>query len=143
MKNKILTVIIAFIFMLSVPVLASDNMIVPVDDVVLVEDTVGNPEETVQKDDEVVEDIPAVEKQEPDIPYKKPISKRRLIKKFLLAMLAVGLSSVVLYFGLTVYNRFREGLPVQVKTPEGETPLSVPTDAETAVKTFLDKTRWN
>ena len=59
-------------------------------------------------------------------------------------MLAVGLSSFVLYFGLTVYNRIREGNNiVQVKTPEGETPLETPNSLENAAKVFLEKTKWD
>ena len=76
------------------------------------------------------------------IPHKNPISKRKLVKKFLFAMLAVGLSSFALYFGLTIYNKFKMPAEPKVKTPSGETALTTPKDFESATKTFFEKTKW-
>lgn len=86
----------------------------------------------------------SVETQTQDVqePYKKPISKRKIIKKFLFAMFGVGISSFLIFFGLSLYNRVREKLFSQVKTPEGETSLQTPDDLDGAVKTFLEKTNW-
>ena len=53
----------------------------------------------------------------------------------------VGVSSFAIFFLLTIYNRVRENYK-QVKTPEGETTLETPQDMETAVKIFLEKTKW-
>ena len=77
------------------------------------------------------------------IPHKQPISKRKLIKLFLKAMVAVGISCIALYTGLMAYNRIH-GVVIEtaVKTPEGETPLSSPDSLEGAVKIFLEKTKW-
>ena len=74
--------------------------------------------------------------------YKKPISKRKIVKKFLLAMFGVGISSFLIFFGLGLYNKVRDRLFSQVKTPEGKTSLQTPDDLDGAVKTFLEKTNW-
>ena len=54
----------------------------------------------------------------------------------------VLISSILLYSGLSAYNRLRDGIVKPVKTPEGETSLKTPEDMEEAVKTFLEKTNW-
>ena len=118
-----------------------------------VEETVNYDNETQQAIEDVVnnqqldeEGVNAAEEsqafQEAATPYKQPISKKKIIKKFLLAMLGVAASSFILYFGLTLYNRLRDGMPIKVNTPEGETPLTAPADLQGAVKSFLDKTKW-
>ena len=147
MKNKIVITAAAVMLILSTSARAFDDINLPTEEMTIIEDIVENPDATVsdapQKEDEIVEDIPVVSEQKSDIPYKKPISKRKLFKKFFLAMLVVGGAAMLLYFALPIYNRFKDGTPVQVNTPEGETPLISPSDTETAVKTFLEKTRWN
>ena len=70
------------------------------------------------------------------------ISKKKLIKKFLIAMFGVAMSSLILYLGLTIYNKARDNFNGPVKTPEGETPLETPYDLQGAVRSFLDKTEW-
>lgn len=75
--------------------------------------------------------------------FKQPVSKRKIAKKFLAAMLGVAVSSFLIFFLLSVYNRLRERFLNQIKTPDGETSLETPNDLEGAVKTFLDKTEWN
>ncbi len=78
-----------------------------------------------------------------DNEYKQPTSKRKIAKKFLAAMGGVALSSFLIYFLLTLYNRVREQVINPVKTPEGETSLRTPDDLSGAIKTFLEKTDWN
>ena len=117
-----------------------------------VEDTVQYDSETQQAIENVAEsqqldeDSSAITEEEPsqavETPYKKPISKKKILKKFLFAMFGVIASSLILYFGLTIYNKLRDGLPVKVNTPEGETPLTTPVDLQGAVRSFLDKTKW-
>ena len=76
------------------------------------------------------------------IEYKQPLNKRKIAKKFLAAMGGVAVSSFAIFFLLSVYNRVRENLLNQVKTPDGETSLATPDDLESAIKTFLSKTKW-
>ena len=78
-----------------------------------------------------------------DQTFKQPVSKKKIAKKFLAAMAGVLTSSFLIFFILTVYNKIRESILNQVKTPEGKTSLETPDDLESAVKTFLDKTEWN
>ena len=78
------------------------------------------------------------------IPHKQPVSKKKIAKKFLAAMAGVGISSIMLYLILTLYNKIRENL-LQAKKeipPEGETSLVTPDNLVDAVKTFLEKTKW-
>lgn len=139
MKNKLTAIIISIFLILPINAWA-------------VEDTAQYDAETQQaiedvtamqnldeEADEITEEVP----QALVSPYKQPISKKKIIKKFLFAMLGVALSSFILYFGLTFYNKVREkfGEP-KVKSLEGETPLQSPVDFEGSVKTFLDKTKW-
>ena len=77
--------------------------------------------------------------------YKEPMSKKKLAKKFIIAMLCVAGTSIFLYGALTLYNKFRDGFfdsqaPIP---PEGERPLDTPKDLTEAVKTFVDKTHWD
>ncbi len=75
-------------------------------------------------------------------PLKQPVSKRKIAKKFLLAMAGVAASSFSIYFILTIYNRIREGFVALVKTPDGEISLETPDDLNSAVTNFLEKTNW-
>lgn len=74
--------------------------------------------------------------------YKQPISKRKIAKKFLAAMGGVGISSFLIFFLLTLYNRVREQVLNPVKTPDGETSLRTPDNLGNAVKSFLENTKW-
>ena len=74
--------------------------------------------------------------------FKQPLSKRKLAKKFLIAMGAVAASSFALFFILTVYNKIRENYMNQVKNIDGETTLETPDNINNAVRIFLDKTKW-
>ena len=74
--------------------------------------------------------------------YKQPISKKKIAKKFLAAMGGVGVSSFLIFFLLTIYNRVRESYVTVQKSPNGETSLETPDDIDSAVRTFLDKTKW-
>ena len=105
-----------------------------------VEETVGATEPT-QVVNTLDEDLEHVQKEETI--YKQPISKRKIVKKFLAAMGGVVVSSLALFFLLTLYNRIREGYVSQTKTVEGEPSLETPDDLNSAVKTFLVKTNWS
>ena len=121
MKNRIFSIILSIVLSLPIAVWAVDNA------------------ETVEQ-----EPPPIVNQLDEDInetEYKQPISKRKIAKKFLMAMGGVAVSSFALFFLLTIYNRIREGYG-QIKTPENETTLETPQDYNSAVKIFLEKTRW-
>lgn len=75
------------------------------------------------------------------IQTKVPIGRKALAMKFLLAMLGVGASSVVIYVGLSVYNRFIYGT-VKPKLPKGEDEsYKTPNNMKDAIEIFLRKTK--
>ena len=140
MKNKIFTIILSVILLMPAAFVNAETIPAPEDNTIAEEEvTEINSEDLSSEEASMTEAF----SENQDIPYKQPISKKKLVKKFLLAMLAVGASSLILYFGLSVYNRIREGLPVQIKTSKGDSTLSAPDDFSDAVKTFLEKTNWN
>jgi hypothetical protein len=126
MKNKIFSIILSIALSLPVAVWAVDD--------VIVDDLDTRPAVSQLDEDIVEEELPS--------DYKQPISKRKIANKFLKAMAGVAASSFIIFFMLTVYNRFRDRFFEQVKTPEGETTLETPDNLNDAVKIFLDKTRW-
>lgn len=75
--------------------------------------------------------------------YKQPLAKKKLVKKFLAAMGGVAVSSFALFFLLTIYNKTREKFLNPIKTNDGEVSLESPEDLNGAVKSFLDKTKWD
>ena len=82
-------------------------------------------------------------KEESQTPYKQPISKKQIIKKFLLAMLGVAGSSIILFALLSIYNRVRFGGNNRREFFGEETPLTTPDNIHDAVRTFVDKTKWD
>lgn len=76
------------------------------------------------------------------IDYKKPVSKRKIAKKFLLAMFGVALSSFLIFFMLTFYNKIYGKMTKKINTPKEMYPLKSPDDMSEAIKIFIDKTKW-
>ena len=75
--------------------------------------------------------------------FKQPVSKKKLAKKFIIAMLCVAGTSIFLYAALSAYNKLRESITAQGIVPtEGEQPLETPSDLTDAIKTFIEKTHW-
>jgi len=74
--------------------------------------------------------------------FKQPISKKKIAKKFLLAMFGVAVSSFLIFFVLTLYNKVRCRVTNRVKTPEGETTLKTPDNINEGIQIFLKKTQW-
>ena len=74
--------------------------------------------------------------------FKQPISKRKVVKKFLLAMFGVAISSFWIFAILSIYNKLRDGFSNKIRTPEGEVSLQTPNNMRNAVKTFLEITDW-
>lgn len=129
-KSKILTIVIAL--MLISPVFAEEVVntgdgLTPITEV---------QEEATQT---VTQELPAMD----TIPYKQPVSKKKMAKKFLMAMGGVALSSILLFLILTIYNKIRASLLApHSEQPTGETSLVTPENLTEAVKTFLDKTKY-
>ena len=121
MKNKIFSIILSIVLSLPIAAWAVDNI-----------EAVGQ---------EPITPVTQIDENVIDTEYKQPLSKRKIAKKFLLAMSGVGISSFLIFFLLTIYNRIRESY-CDVKTPDGEFSLETPTDLEKAVKNFLEKTKW-
>ena len=121
MKNKIFSIIFSIILSLPITVWAVDNV-----------ETVSSELAPVvnQLDEDII-----------DADYKQPISKRKIAKKFLMAMGGVTVSSFAIFFLLTIYNRIRERYS-DTKTSDGEVSLESPQDYNSAVKLFLEKTKW-
>ncbi len=124
-------------------------MLILVSPVIAEPESTGIPETlTPISHEEVAEDYPSAAKEElpvlDTIPHKQPVSKKKVAKKFLAAMAGVGISSLMLFLILTLYNKIRENL-LQAKKeipPEGETSLVTPDNLVDAVKVFLEKTKW-
>ena len=138
MKNKLFTIIISIILLLPATVWAVDNMPDETSDPAAVENV--QPTQMLDEDAQTAEE--SISNEQVKSSYKQPFSKKNLIKKFLLAMFAVLVSSITLYYGLSLYNKIRDGYAVPIKTNDGETSLQNPDDLESAVRTFLEKTQW-
>ena len=130
LKNKVIIILLALV--LVSPVFAEEPSL---------ENTENMPvTETVAP--EVSTNTPEPEIEQQNYAYKQPVSKRKIAKKFLLAMAGVGISSILLFALLSLYNKIRGGVSNQQTTPEGETSLVTPYSLEEAVRTFLDKTKY-
>ena len=128
LKNKILTIFIAL--MLVSPVIAEEatgEALMPI-------------AETMQ------ENVQTAKEESPQldtIPYKQPVSKKKIAKKFLMAMGGVAVSSILLFVFLTIYNKIRASILAPKNDQQsGETSLVTPETLTDAVKTFLDKTKY-
>ncbi len=75
--------------------------------------------------------------------YKQPVSKKKIAKKFILAMLGVLVSSLIIFVGLSLYNKIRESFfAPSIKSDNKKEVLEDPLDLNEAVKSFLNKTHW-
>ena len=152
LKNKILTIIIALV--LVAPTVSIKNSIdkvgthslFPPYSVALaegVEQTEENTENVGWEERERSHQIQQEQQEASTIPYKQPVSKRKMAKKFLIGMVSVAISSILLFLILTVYNKIRESiLAPKQDQKSGETSLVTPENLTDAVKTFLDKTKY-
>lgn len=75
-----------------------------------------------------------------DIPYKQPVSKRAIAKKFLFAMGGVAASSIILFLSLTAYNKLRNNI-IKTSSSDYSNTLNTPTNLKDAVNIYLEKTR--
>lgn len=74
---------------------------------------------------------------------KVPIGRKQLAMKFLLAMFGVGVSSVVIYVGLSVYNKLMYGTVSQKTriTDNEDDYYKTPSNMKEALNIFLKKTK--
>ena len=123
-------------------ILIMSSLLLPV--LAIEEQEVGvEPENQSAVEDVVTSDIQPALAQEQDSTYKTPTSKKKLVKKFIIAMFCVVGTSIFLYGTLSIYNKMRDILAQGTTPPEGEKPLDAPTDLTEAVRTFVEKTKWN
>lgn len=125
--NRLFSLILIALLSLPISVLAVDNTA---------------SEQPLEAEKTVVENTLDEDIETTDMEFKEPISTKKIAKKFLMAMGGVAVSSFLLFFMLTFYNRVREKVVNKVKTPDGETTLETPNDLDGAIKTFLEKTKW-
>jgi len=71
--------------------------------------------------------------------YSMPVSANSVIIKFSLAMGGVLLSTLIIYIGLTIYNKIREKYLNEL-TPEEEV-LKTPKTRDEAIKFFIRKNK--
>ena len=116
MKRSILTIILSLI--ITMPVMANTPI-----------------------ESDVTPDVVSVTKTtNQEIPFKQPVSKRALLKKFLVAMGAVMVSSIALYIGLSIYNRVRNNV-IKTATTDYTNTLNTPDNLKDAVNIYLERTR--
>lgn len=147
LKNKIITIIT--VISLCMPVLAVDeNMISPnlqeqnpgIETVATEEVSAGETENIITEEASQSE---VVSEENNATPYKQPTSKKKIMKKFLLAMLGVAGSSILLFAILSIYNRVVYGKEsTRSELKRGESQLETPETINEAVKSFVDKTTW-
>lgn len=79
--------------------------------------------------------------------FRQPTSKKKIAKKFLLAMSGVAISSLLLFLILSLYNKARSVLlsPKDGNSvgKENDMSLHTPETLDDAVKTFIEKTNWD
>ena len=122
--NKLILIALSVLLSLPVVVQAVDGDISP------------EPIEVINTLDEDIE----LNTQEPSL--KEPLSTKKIAKKFLAAMGGVAISSFAIFVMLSVYNQIREKHLCQNRISDGECSLESPNNLEDAVRTFLDKTKF-
>lgn len=92
------------------------------------------------------ENIPAngaIKPQTYEYPAKQPVSRKKLAIKFIKAMIGVGVSSILIYVSLSLYNRFIFGAPVRQKSIDTseDNSYKIPNNMKDALDIFLKKTK--
>ena len=128
MKNKLLLIFLSIVLMLPITLWAANDVLPDEVQTLPIVNTIDD--EIEQSDDNQVD-------------YKAPIAKKKIFKKFLVAMGAVAVSSFLIFFGLSLYNRCREKFIGSYTADGGEVSLETPQNLDDAVKKFLEKTNWS
>ena len=71
---------------------------------------------------------------------KAPVSRKAIAFKFMMAMLGVATSSVVIYVGLSIYNKLFKSQSVDVV---GLKSLRTPENFKESINLFVEKTDWD
>ena len=141
LKNKILTIVIALV--LVAPTISVHKSIDKVGTLMLFPPYSVAFAEGIEQVAENTENVGWEDQDASTIPYKQPVSKKKMAKKFLMAMGGVAISSVLLFVFLTIYNKIRASILAPKNDQQsGETSLVTPETLTDAVKTFLDKTKY-
>ena len=145
LKNRIIKIL--FILILAAPITSnaeifSEPLINPAQEEAII--PIDN-----ETEEETYEELPPVlDSNSSNYTFKQPVSKKKIAKKFLFAMLGVVISSVVLFILLSIYNKIRSVLIGEMSgnksdaEENGTTVLQTPDTLTDAIKTFLDKTKW-
>lgn len=145
LRNRIFTILLALTLAMPITVNAeifSEPLVNPAQEETLSPLPTDTQEETVEK-------LPPELNDPNSYAFKQPVSKKKIAKKFLLAMLGVTISSIVLFVLLSLYNKVRKTLidgasAVQkLSADNDETSLQTPESLTQAIKIFLDKTKWD
>ncbi len=148
LKNKIITILT--VISLCMPVMAADENMVSTNlqeqssgmEAVATEEVLTGESGDLKAENNAQSEVVSEEKNA--TPYKQPTSKKKIMKKFLLAMLGVAGSSILLFAILSIYNRVVYGK--ETARPElmrGESQLETPETVSDAVRSFVDKTKWD
>lgn len=141
LKHKILVLILTLT--ITSPVFSEPESMQGILPQAIQKEQMGTIEPLDQTKQNTVEELPSPSQ---TISYKQPESRRKVAKKFLLAMSGVAISSILLFLILTIYNKMREVLGFgqkEVLPKEDMTSLTTPDNLEDAVRTFLEKTKWD
>ena len=145
MKNKFLIIVLTFILSLPMSALAVDDLSIGEQSTTVPIETIADDSNIVENkmDEDVIQDVNKEINSTNESNYKYPISKRKLIKKFLYAMFGVIISSISIFVGLTVYNKVRNKFANYHVSKDGNEPsLKVPDTLHDAIKSFINKTNW-
>ncbi|MBO6273303.1 hypothetical protein J6O48_11065 [bacterium] len=76
-----------------------------------------------------------------ELQTKQPIGRKALAMKFIMAMVGVGVSSILIYVLLACYNKFVYGSTVRYEQAEEDIDFKTPTNMKDAINIFLKKTK--
>ena len=137
--------VILIILIISLPIFAEN---LPEAEGVDIQTETTENTETVAQYDIMTKDTVSVPETAPSqlVPkehLKRPMSKKKLAKKFLIAMLCVTGTSIFVYGTLKIYNNICSNINKQI-IDDGNCgqSLEAPQEITEAVKSFVEKTKW-
>ena len=138
-KIKLLFLIFSIAILQGICFAENDSVDLPPVNTVII-DTIDNPDSVTNQ--ETATDNLSNNNIVPS-PYKKPTGKRTIIKKFLIAMVSVLASSLLIFAGLSVYNKIRDDFQKPNLDDDRENYLDEPENLNDAIRSFVDKTNWD
>jgi len=136
MKNRFFVILLGLMLLLPVSAEEMGNETLPLEDNNVYEEVSDSGDGISNNETLIQSEIPQV------LPHKQPVSKKKIIKKFLLAMLGVGASSILIFVSLSIYNKIKNGVVRSEYITNGDSSLNTPDNITDAVKSFLEKTKW-